>query len=152
MSTLDVIKKTVGIKRKYIGFPKIQELYPEGVTIDGCYTFEMTKKEVVRNENGKVVIDENTGEPLKQEVVEVQPCFTFAEDKTKYFYGKSGDAGAFFKGLVEENGSVEAADKSLKEKHIKAKFAYTVTKTGRKYLKMYPLCAVDGATGEIEEF
>ena len=152
MSSLDVIKKAVGISRQYIGFPKIQELYPDGITIDGCYVFEMKRKEVVRDEKGKVVIDENTGEPLKQGIVEMQPCFTFAEDKTKYFYGKSGDAGNFFKGLLEENGTVEAANKSLKEKHIRATFAYTVTKSGRKYLKMYPLCAVDGETGEIEDF
>lgn len=123
MDLLNTAKKAVGFGGDYFSLDKIQELYPEGVTLTGCFYATLREEEV--------------------------PAFKFAENENGYFFAISGGLKDLFEECLEDAGSIENFDAELKKTNLKIRIRKKNIKNGKKYTQVTVLAAIDTTTGEV---
>lgn len=122
----NIAQNILGADGEYISLDSLIANYPEGVTINGAH--------IRHKETGDF------------------PCFTFAEDSTKYFYAVSGDLAGLFKGwLAGCEGSLVDLNDELQHENIKLKIQKVRTKGGKTYTKAWVVGTVENPRVEVEE-
>lgn len=131
----NILKNIVGDGGEYLALNDLIANYPEGVTING--------------------VSLRDGKEIKN-----VPCFTFAEDSTKYFYAVSGDLHKIYTAWMNACGNnIETLNEALNGEFVKVVISKTKTKSNKTYVKVRYIetilaseySRIDAETGEIKE-